>query len=230
MNDSNQLFLHEEITLLALHDEKGTSMASFPEHLIAGAVLAELLLTSRISVDGRRKKMVQLQDMAAIGEPIMDECLKLMRESSKPVSLRNWVSKFAKIKNLKHKAAQQLCARGILQEDESSLLIVFTQKVYKEVNATPEQKIVERMRTAIFSDDDEVDPRTVVLIALANGVDLLPKIFGSKEVRARKKRIKQIINGEIVGKATQEVIEACQAAVMAAIIIPVLAVGVGTSS
>ncbi len=94
----------------------------------------------------------------------MDECLKEMRESKKPVSLRNWVSQFAKIKNLQHKVAQQLCARGILQADESNVLFIFTRKVYKEVNATPELQIVERMRTAIFTDDDTLNPRTIVLV------------------------------------------------------------------
>ncbi len=51
-----------------------------------------------------------------------------------------------------------------------------------------------------------------------------------KEVRARKKRIQQIINGEIVGKATKEVIEACQAAVIAAAIIPAVVTSVSTST
>ncbi len=42
-----QLFLYEEAMLLALRDEKGTVMTSFPDQVVAGAVLAELLLDGR---------------------------------------------------------------------------------------------------------------------------------------------------------------------------------------
>ena len=61
-----------------------------------------------------------------------------------------------------------------------------------------------------------------VLLALANGAELLPKMFGRKEIRSRKKRIKQVVDGEMIREATKEVIEACQAAVMVAVIMAVL--------
>lgn len=227
---SHPLYLHEEITLLGLHNEKGTSTTSYPQYLIAGAVLAELLLNHHISVESTRKQLIQFQNTERTGEPIIDECLAKMRVAKKPLSLKNWVSKFASIKHLQHKVARQLCSRGILRADESSVLFVFTRKVYPEINATPEQEIVERIRTAIFTDDNALDPRTVVLIALANGAELLPKIFGRKEIRARKGRIQQIVNGEMIGKATKEVIEACQAAVMVAAIMPAMIATMSTSN
>lgn len=230
MNDSKPLFLHEEITLLALHNEKGTSTTSYPQYLIAGAVLAELLLNHRISVDGTRKQLVKLQNTERTGEPIIDECLAKIRVAKKPASLKSWVSKFASIKRLQHKVTHQLCNRGILRADERNVLFVFTRKVYPEINATPEREIVERIRTAIFTDDNALDPRTVVLIALASGAELLPKIFGRKEIRARKNRIKQIVNGEMIGKATKEVIEACQAAIMVATIMPAMIATMNTSN
>jgi hypothetical protein len=46
--------------------------------------------------------------------------------------------------------------------------------------------------------------------------------FGAKDVKARKKRIEQIANGELAGKATNEVIAACQTAVMIATMMPVM--------
>ena len=227
---SNPLYLHEEITLLALHNEKGTSTTSYPSHLIAGAVLAELLLSHHISVENTRKQSIQLQNTERTGEPIIDECLAKMRVAKKPLSLKNWVSKFANIKHLQHKVARQLCNREILRADESSVLFIFTRKVYPEINATPEQEIVERIRAAIFTDDTTLDPRTVVLVALANGAELLPKIFGRNEIRARKGRIQQIVNGEMIGKATKEVIQACQAAMMVAAIMPAMIATVNTSN
>ncbi|MGD9265404.1 MAG: hypothetical protein PVJ71_06480, partial [Lysobacterales bacterium] len=69
-------------------------------------------------------------------------------------------------------------------------------------------------------DQRQLDPRTVVLVALASGADLLRQAFDRKELKSRKKRIEQITNGDVTGKATKEVIAACQAAVMVAVIIP----------
>jgi len=77
-------------------------------------------------------------------------------------------------------------------------------------------------RVAIFTDSGQIDPRTVVLISLANGSRLLAENFGRKEIRSRKERIEQIVTGELTGKATREVIAACEAAVMVAIIMPTI--------
>ena len=82
--------------------------------------------------------------------------------------------------------------------------------------------IVERLRSAVFTDHAQLDPRTVVLISLANGSDLLRQTFGRKEIKTRKQRIEQIANGELTGKATKEVIAACQAAVLVAAIMPAI--------
>jgi hypothetical protein len=67
-----------------------------------------------------------------------------------------------------------------------------------------------------------VDPRTVVLISLANAAGLLSENFGRKEIRSRKKRVEQIVNGEVTGTATKEVIAACEAATMVAVMMPMM--------
>jgi hypothetical protein len=78
------------------------------------------------------------------------------------------------------------------------------------------------MRKAIFSDGRNLDARTVVLVSLANGSDILSQTFGRKELKPRKKRIEQITQGDLTGKATGEVIAACQAALIVAAIMPAM--------
>ena len=218
MPDLNHLFLYEEIMLLALRNEKGTVATGYSEHAVGGAVLAELLLDGRIAIDDTRKQLVDIHSADPTGDPIIDECMERMTTSKRRASLKTWVSRLAGTKNLRHDVARQLCNRGIVRADESTVLFMFTRKVYPEINPVPERKIVERLRAAIFSDVIRLDPRTVVLISLANGVDLLGATFGRKEIRTRKQRIEQIINGEMTGKATREVIAACQTAAMVAVI------------
>jgi hypothetical protein len=85
-----------------------------------------------------------------------------------------------------------------------------------------QQELTERLREAIFSDIREVDPRTVVLLSLAKSADLLRLIFDKKQLKSRKTRIEQVVNGEMTGKATQEAIQAMQTAVMVACIMPAI--------
>ena len=218
------LYLHEELLLLVMRDDEGTvasgTMYSFA---IGGAVLAELLLHRRISIETRRKsKLANLVDPKRIGAPLLDESLKKIAGARRRASLQSWVSRFANTKHLKHRVAQRLCGRGILRADEDKVLFLFTRKIYPELNPAPEREIVERMRKAIFTDTRNVDPRTVILISLAHHSGVLKAVFDKKKLRARKKRIEQLVNGEIAGCATQEAIEAMQAAVMVAAIMPAI--------
>jgi Golgi phosphoprotein 3 len=222
MAKDKPLFLYEEIMLLVLRDEQGTVATGFPEQVVAGAILAELLLDGRISVEDTRKKLVDLKSSKPTGEPILDECLERITASKRRASLKIWVQRMADTKNLRHNVARQLCDRGILRADEDKVLFLFTRKIYPEVNPLPERKLINRMREAIFSDHSNIDPRTIMLISLANGSELLRDTFGAKDVKARKKRIEQIANGELAGKATNEVIAACQTAVMIATMMPVM--------
>jgi hypothetical protein len=99
-------------------------------------------------------------------------------------------------------------------------LLLFTRKIYPEINPEPERKLIERLRQAIFTDSRDIEPRTVVLVSLANSTGLLKIVFDKKKLKGRKARIEEIINGEITGKAAKEAIQAMQAAVMLCCIMP----------
>ncbi|WP_213998223.1 GPP34 family phosphoprotein [Arsukibacterium sp.] len=218
------LFLYEELMLLALRDEEGTIATGYIEYAVAGAIMAELLLTQRISLENSRKQLVQVQNAETTDDPLLDECLNKIMDGKRRGSLRTWVSRVAGIKNLKHKVARRLCERGILHADEDKVLFIFKRRIYPQINPLPEKEIVERLRMAIFTDSDQLDPRSVVLISLADGVGLLGQTFGRKEVKARRERIKTIVKGELTGQVTKEVISACQTAVLVAAIMPAMVV------
>ncbi len=222
METKSELFLHEEIMLLALRDREGTvASGTHYQYAIGGAVLAELLLQGRINVEQKKKKtFARVVDSTPVGEPLIDDCLARIAGAKKPAQLQTWVSKFASVKNLKNRVASQLARRAILRTDEDKVLGIFTRKVYPEVDPGPERQLIAGLHEAIFSDGGEVDPRTVVLLSLAHSADLLKLVFDKKGLKGRKKRIEQVINGEMTGQATKEAIQAMQAAVMVACIMP----------
>jgi hypothetical protein len=227
MDIPDRLPLHEEVLLLALRDEEGTvASGTMYQYAIAGAILSELMLQERIAVDeSGRKKLAKVIDPRPTGAPLLDECLDKIA-AAKPKPLAHWVGRFTNIKNLKHRVAERLCDRGILHEEEGTILLLFTRRIYPETDPRPEQEIVERLRRAIFTDTRDIDPRTVVLVSLANSAGILKVSFDKKELKARKERLEQVINGDLVGKAATAAIEAMHAAVMVAVIMPAVMVTV----
>ncbi len=219
------LFLHEELLLLALRDAEGTIAGNTMWGLaLGGAALAELLLAERIRIDeSRRNKLVDLVDSSPLGEPYLDECLGRIGAAKRRAGASTWVSRFANAKNLKHRIASSLCRRGILREKEDRVLLLFTRRIYPERDPKWEKAVIERLRRAIFTNARDIDARTVVLVSLANRTGLLKTAFDKKTLKARKKRIEQIVNGELTGKATQAAVEAMLAAVVVAcIFVPVI--------
>lgn len=218
------LFLYEEIMLLALRDEKGTiESGAMYKYAIGGALLADLLLSGSINVEiFRKKKMVNVDDSTPMGDSLIDECLEKIKTSKRRASLQTWVTRFSGIKNLKHRAAGQLCRRGILRADEDKVLLLFNRRIYPELDPAPEKKLLERMREAIFTEKENLDPRTVVLISLANGTGLLKANFDKKLLKSRKDRIKKIAEGELIGEAAKQAVEAMQAAIAVAAIMPAM--------
>jgi len=223
MYSRDQLPLHEEVLLLALRDDEGTiASGTMYQYAIAGAVLAELVLQGRVKVDeSKRRKRAIVADPRPTGAPLLDECLEKIA-ATKPKGLDHWVGKFAGIGGLKHRVAERLCDRGILREEEGKVLLLFTRRVYTETDPRPEYEIVERLRRAIFTDTRDLGPRTAVLVSLADATGILKVVFDKKELKARKARIEQVVNGEVMGEAAKEAIQAMHAAVMVATVMPAI--------
>ncbi len=220
VNTKTDLHLHEQLMLLALRDDKGTleSKATMYQYALGGAILAELALHGNIRVSDDKKKMVDLDGRRSIGEPVLDECLDLVATAKRRRRASDWVGRFGRLKRLRHRIAERLCQRGILKDAEDSVLLIFTRKVYPTIDPGPERRLVERLRDAIFSDSESVEPETAIVVSLANAIGLLPVHFDKKKLKGRKHRLERIANGGLAGAATREAVQAAQAAATAAVI------------
>lgn len=216
-----ELFLHEDLMLLAFKDKEGTvTGGAMYTYAIGGAVIAELVMAQRVKIEADRKRqLLTVVDSAALSDPLLDEWLAAITASKKRRQVSEWVGKIAGTRDLKHRVATQLCRRGILRTAEDQVLWIFTRRVYPELDPKPERELVGRLEAAIFGDED-VDPRTAVLIGIAYNCGILPAVFDKKRLKERKSRIAQIADGSLAVGATAEAIEAMQAAIMVAVIIP----------
>ncbi|MBN2133064.1 MAG: GPP34 family phosphoprotein [Sedimentisphaerales bacterium] len=230
---SNDLHLYEAMMLLALRDKEGTvESGAMYQYAVGGAILAELLLSRRICIEEprRKRKLITLLSDEPVGDDLIDECLARIARAKRRRAPAEWVSSFCSLKHLKHRAAESLCRRGILAADEDKVLLIFSRNIYPEIDPEPERRLIDRLARAIFTDTEEIDPETVVLVSLAGSTNILRAVFDKKKLKARKKRIEQIVNGEIMGKAAKEAIEAAQAAIMVACLMPAVMTSVMTTT
>jgi hypothetical protein len=226
------LRLYEEILLLELDDDKGTTgMESWCKTEMGGAILAELVMTGAIGIGSDKKKRVRrLPGAPKPADPILAEAFALIAEAKKPKKAGDWVQKFASMKDLRNRAARQLVDKGVLKEETGKVLVIFKRTIFPEYDPGPEQELRRRMEEAIFSSSRQVDPETTVIIALARATGLLKKIFPKKRLKARKQRLDDLAKGHLVGDATREAMEAVQAAIVVCTIMPAIAASTVTTT
>ncbi|HET9950873.1 MAG TPA: GPP34 family phosphoprotein [Candidatus Eisenbacteria bacterium] len=223
MAESTKLHVYEEVLLLAISDHKGTFDTGVPEYAVAGAVLSELMAEGRLALSDPKKQMVETRDGRAIGDEILDETLGRIGAGKRRASLQTWITRIAGARRLRHRAAIQLCRRGILRADEDQVLHFFRRKVYPELDPRPERELREWLRAVVDADSDLVDARTAAVISILKAVGLLDKALGKDLAKRRKERIAKIVSGEVTAAATKAVLDAVQTAVFVAAIVPAIA-------
>ena len=224
MSPRTPLTLYEEILLLALDDDKGTTeLGGMYTKAMGGAILAELVLGRSIAIGDDKQKKVRVVSPQPVGDEILDACLALIVADGKEKRANHWVMKFTGLKDLKNRVARQLVKKRVLTESEDKVLGLFRRVVYPESDPGPERELVERMRKAIFTSTAQVDPRTVIIVALTHATSMLPKIFDKRKLKDRKRRLEKLTSGQVVGQATKEVVQAMQTAIMVStVIVPVV--------
>ncbi len=146
-----------------------------------------------------------------------------MAAAKKPKQGSEWVAKVAGKGKLKTEAAGRLVAAGVLRQEEAKVLGIFPTTHYPARNPGPEREVRQRLYRAICTDTHDVDARTIVLVALADAGGLLKRVIEKPRLKERKERIKAITSGHAVRAVTQEAIDAVHAAVMVAVMVPVIA-------
>ncbi len=230
MPANNTLTMYEEILLLALDDRKGTAaMESGHANAMGGAILAELVLRGALRIGSDKKKFVDAEPCSQVDDPLLAECLALVRSAKRRKRAVDWVLKFASLKDLKNRAARGLVAKGMLGEEHDKVLGLFPRTKFPERDPGPEQALIGRLRQAVLTETDRVDERTLVVTIIANATAMLPRVIDKKELKARKARLKQLAEGQLAGAATAEAVQAAQTAALMAIVAATVAATAATS-
>lgn len=215
------LALHQELMLLSLRDKEGTSIGCSYLVAIGGACLAELSLQKRIEIGSDKKRLVTVIRTDSTGDAILDELLNKIHSSKRIRSAQEWVLSITQMPKLKHRIAQQLCDRKILQQEEVKVLWLFRTNRYPEADSQYERALKQRMAKLMFGQTIQHDERTTIVIALAKAADLLKHNFDKDRLARNKERINKIAKSDMfAARATKQALATVQSTIVLATTVP----------
>ena len=206
--------MHESILLLGLHDEKGNfgGMESFVHYGFTSGALMDLILEERITVEDGRVKM---KTNALTGNKLLNEVLRLIRESKKERKVSHWfhylVQRVGKLRPL---AIDDLIRRNILERREDKVLWVFKVNRYPSVDLQPENELRARLHEIIY-EDAEPTPKERMLLSMMIGCHMQKELAKEKADRKWvKQKMKDLTDDESLRKWLGSAVDEMQAVMM----------------
>ncbi len=193
------LTLVEETLLLALDDQSG-NFHPLPEYslplALGGAVLMDLALQDKLDSDLQGMMVV---DTTPVGDDILDPVLEQLRGIETRLQPRTWLMRLARTGFIKERALARLVGRGILRREEKRVLWVFGSRRYPVIDDREEREAKLRILEVLLRGEIP-DPRTVVLICLADACSLFPWILSPQDLPAVSDRIQQVTKMDLIGR------------------------------
>ncbi|MHA6780255.1 GOLPH3/VPS74 family protein [Pseudonocardia saturnea] len=217
-----ELTLAEELLLLALGDESGSTGFTSIHPGLAGALLVDLGRAGAVRVEDG--KLVPT-GAAAPAHPVLARALDVLVADEKRRTATSWVQRLPRaLKPVVGTVAAPLVTAGVLTEDRRKFLGLFPDTRFREADPEPERALRARLR-AVLVDGREPAEHDALLVGLLVPLDLVRRAVDSGDRRAAKKRAKQIAEQGVAGDAVHQ---AVQAEIMAAVL-PVIVVTATTS-
>lgn len=205
---NQDLYLHESILLLGLDDEKGnfTSSISYVNYGFASALLMDLVLEERISIEDKK---VLVKTNAITDNKLLNKILHKIQEAKKPKKVSKWIHDLVNSnrKNI-DRAIDKLIRNKILEKKKKKILWLFNVSRYPTVNVQSENQLRERLREIIFRDA-EPNQKELMLITILKACRMEKDLIPDKQERKLAKgRIKTLTEDselkKLVGGAVEE--------------------------
>jgi hypothetical protein len=225
---NSKLNLHEIMLLLALRTDTGSIASAASYHyktIMAAAILTELLIKERIAIDEEKRGFLGMTSEGAVtvistqktGNEILDICLDKIIKSKRSHGTSHWVQVFASENRLVKLTADTLCEQKLIEKREGKILFFFNKTYYPALDQNTKNTIISSMKEAIFTNTEDINAQTAILIALMKEGSMLRLFFDKKKLAAQKGRIDAITKGTFASKAAKRAIEAANAAMVTVI-------------
>ena len=210
------MLICEELFLLLTKDSgKPESRMTYPNYGLTGALLTDLLLAGRVSLTEDRSPRVYIVNSEPTGHPVLDWALTVLpaKDGKRFSSLVSW-GKLNPTRNI----AQSLEAAGVVRIYTGGLFGSLNPS-YPTLDPVPERQLRARIDGALRG----VQPPTgadIALLSILQALGVAPTVLPQQETGLSrgelKRRIKEIVGENPVGRAVQRAVEAVTMAIIAA--------------
>ncbi|MCZ4561587.1 GPP34 family phosphoprotein [Rhodococcus sp. IEGM 1401] len=214
----------EDLLLLLLDDDSGKPLADSTKlpRVLAGALVVELAMTGSLRITGPDEQ-IKKDHVVVAGSRPEDEFLRrvfdLVASASRPMKPQKVIEKSQK--NLAKELAARLVAQGCVTEKKDKVWGLFPTTTWPAQDTSREKVLRDALRSALV-DGTTPSPHTAALISLISAVDLTHKVIEDADKKLLKRRAKEIAEGEWAGAAVRKAVSDVNAAVMAAVMVPVI--------
>lgn len=195
------LTIHEELLLLAIHEDKGIFVRSAEEALkpgLSGAILTELALAGKVRTGNNHR--LKLEENSPINDPIIDAALKALKKSEKERKFGYWIANLnPKPEKLRRQVTASLVSKSILTQEDDRLLWVRPSPLHPDAKGSSKYWLIRRLRGIILAQDD-YQPHDLALLSLLHACGLLGLLF----LRDERKLASQAINERLVFQAMND--------------------------
>jgi hypothetical protein len=219
------MLIAEDLLLLLTHDETGKLVvpAQHADVALGGAMLVELALADRISIDDRGRIHAGHTDLPT--DDLVDAAEQVVRshQGKKPRSVVGPLSK-----HLRPRLYDGLASRGVLRAEEGRILGIFPTHRWPANDVAHEAQVREDLVRALVQGLTP-EPRTAALVGLLHALDATHKIVAPQAhgitKRDLRRRAKQVAEGDWASEGVRQAIQAANAAVTAAVVASSAAAG-----
>ena len=200
--------LVDELVLFLINEESGYfhQISGWKLHCaLAGAVLADLSMTSRIDTDLASLFVVDSTDT---GDPVLDSALKEIGQEPTQRNAQFWIERLSpRAESIIDTTLARLTERGIVTEHQGGFWTIsrttWHTQSYSSDDGDETEFVKTRLSKVIF-DNEIPDPRDILLISLIHTCDVFRFVFTLDE--AAEERIVSISNMDVLGRAIAEAI------------------------
>ena len=197
--------LAEELIILLLNEESGYLEQVHGWNLscvLAGAVLADLALESRIDTD---LESLTLIDATPTGDELLDPVLAEIADESETRNAQFWVEKTsARSDAVLDMVLTRLVANKILHQEIGGFWSVARQVsrsgTYRAADGTVRQEVRSRIRHTIV-DNEIPAPRDAIIIGLVNSCDAFRYLLPEEDYAEFRDRISVLSRMDLVSRA-----------------------------
>lgn len=210
----------EELFLISVHEKKHTlSFSSNYEvdYALAGALLAELLLLEKISIN--EESRLEIKAEATTDNPLLAIVLKKIKKEKRTRKINYWIRLLGQDqKKVKDQIIENLIQKNVIAAKKKKFLWI-PYKEYTQQDTTAKFFSKEMLRLVVFAKEKSGD-QAIILLSLVRACNLLDHLFTIDEIGAAKVRVNELVKNEVLGNSVmvtiQEISDATAIAVLAA--------------